>query len=221
MLQLAEMMGLSLARRVIGRDAKTHVIGQFDELLIAEASAAGTPLVGRTLKQIRLRDHVNITVSGVWERGRYQNAGPDTLITENTVLVLAGTRQQLDEYDSLFCIYHASDVPIVIIGFGRVGSATARGLAQQAIDYRIVEKNARQKHNDDKLIVGDAADLEILKNAGIMESSAVVITTHDDALNVYLTLYCRRLRGHSDHQPSDARAQRSHLAPRRRRFRDL
>lgn len=193
-LELAEMMGRALARRVIGRDAKTHVIGQFDELLIAEASAAGTPLVGRTLKEIRLRDHVNITVSGVWERGRYQNAGPNTLITDNTVLVLAGTREQLDEYDSLFCIYHASDVPIVILGFGRVGSATARGLAQQAIDCRIVEKNFEQKHDDDRLIVGDAADLEILKQAGIMETSAVVITTHDDALNVYLTLYCRRLR---------------------------
>ena len=28
-----------------------------------------------------------------------------------------------------------------------------------------------------------------------MESPAVVITTHDDDVNVYLTLYCRRLRG--------------------------
>ena len=27
-----------------------------------------------------------------------------------------------------------------------------------------------------------------------MTTSAVVITTHDDAVNVYLTLYCRRLR---------------------------
>ncbi|QDV86227.1 potassium channel family protein [Planctomycetes bacterium TBK1r] len=192
-LQLAEMMGRSLARRVIGRDAKSHVIGQFDDLLIAEASAARTPLVGRTLREIRLRDHVNISVSGVWERGRYQNAGPDTLITENTVLVLAGTRAQLEEYDSLFCIYHLSNVPVVILGFGRVGSATARGLDQQGIDFRIVEKNEKRKF-DDRLIVGDAADLEILKQAGIMETSAVVITTHDDALNVYLTLYCRRLR---------------------------
>ncbi|MEZ6152920.1 MAG: NAD-binding protein [Pirellulaceae bacterium] len=192
-LQLAEMMGQSLARRVIGRDAQTHVIGQFGDLLIAEASAARTPLVGRTLRDIRLRDHVNITVSGVWERGRYQNAGPDTLITENTVLVLAGTRSQLDEYDSLFCIYHANDVPIVILGLGRVGAATARALDQQAVAYRIVEKKVKLKH-DDRLIVGDAADLEVLKKAGIMETSAVVITTHDDALNVYLTLYCRRLR---------------------------
>ncbi len=193
-LELAEMMGRSLARRVIGRDAKTHVIGQFDELLIAEASAAGTPLIGRTLREIRLRDHVSLNVSGVWERGRYQNAGPDTRITDNTVLVLAGSREQLAEYDALFCIYHASDVPIVIIGFGRVGSATARELAQQQIEYRIVEKEVKQKDDDGRLIVGDAADLEILKQAGIMETPAVVITTHDDALNVYLTLYCRRLR---------------------------
>ena len=192
-LRLAEMMGQSLARRVIGRDARSHVIGQFDKLLIAEASAAKTPLVGRTLRDIRLRDHVNITVSGVWERGSYQNAGPDTLITESTVLVLAGTRGQLDEYDSLFCIYHANDVPIVILGFGRVGAATARALDQQEVGYRIVEKKPKQKH-DDRLVIGDAADLEILKQAGIMQTSAVVITTHDDALNVYLTLYCRRLR---------------------------
>ncbi|HWQ91548.1 MAG TPA: potassium channel family protein, partial [Clostridia bacterium] len=47
-IQLAEMMGLSLARRIIGVDARAHVIGEFGELLIAEATAAGTPLAGLT-----------------------------------------------------------------------------------------------------------------------------------------------------------------------------
>ena len=51
-LQLAAMMGKSLARRVIGQDTKTHVIGQFDGLLIAEAGVSGTPLVGRRLREI-------------------------------------------------------------------------------------------------------------------------------------------------------------------------
>ena len=194
-LQLAEMMGQSLARRVIGRDAKTHVIGQFDGLLIAEASAMGTPLVGRTLRDIRLRDHVNINVAGVWERGRFETAGPDTRITPNTVLVLAGSRHQLTEYDGLFCIYRSSEEPVVILGGGRVGTATARALAEQGIDYRIVEKDAQRIADKEKHILGDAADLETLKEAGIMKSPAVVITTHDDAVNVYLALYCRRLRG--------------------------
>jgi voltage-gated potassium channel len=46
----------------------------------------------------------------------------------------------------------------------------------------------------EKYIVGDAAELEILEQAGIRETPSVVITTHDDDMNVYLTIYCRRLR---------------------------
>lgn len=191
--RLAEMIGQSLARRVLGRDAKTHEIGQFDSLVIAEASAAGTPLVGRTLREIRLRDHVNITVAGVWERGNFKTVVPETRINQNTVLVLAGSRSQLQEYDGFFCIYHSSDIPVVVLGGGRVGSATARALKDQGIDYRIVEK-APDRLTDDHYIVGDAADLKTLEEAGIMKTPVVVVTTHDDDLNVYLTLYCRRLR---------------------------
>ncbi len=193
-LQLAEMLGHSLAWRIIGRDAKTHVIGQFDDLLIAEASAANTPLVGRTLQEIRLPDHVKVNVVGIWERGRFETARASTCISQHDVLVLAGTRTQLDEYDALFCIYHASDDPVVILGGGRVGRACARALKEQNIAYRIVEKHPDRVHDDGHYIRGDAADLEILKQAGIDKAPAVAITTHDDDMNVYLTLYCRRLR---------------------------
>lgn len=193
-LQLAEMLGQALARRVIGRDAQAHVIGRFDGLLIAEATAAGTPLVDRKLSEIRLRDHVNVIVAGVWERGRFETAGPDTKVTASTVLVLAGSRQQLDDYNGLFCIYRISDEPVVILGGGRVGLATARGLAEQGFDYRIVERDEERIGDEEHYIHGNAAELATLKRAGIMESSAVVITTNDDSVNVYLTLYCRRLR---------------------------
>jgi Trk K+ transport system NAD-binding subunit len=193
-LRLAEMLGHAMARRVIGRDAKAHVIGEFDGLKIAEASAAGTPLVNRTLRAIRLPEHVNLNVAGVWERGRFFTAGPDTKILPSTVFVLAGTQQQLDEYNSLFCIYHASDEPVVILGGGRVGRATAAALAKENIEYWIVEKLPDRVRDNDRLIVGDAADIEVLHKAGIKKSPVVVVTTHDDDLNVYLTLYCRRIR---------------------------
>jgi Trk K+ transport system NAD-binding subunit len=42
--------------------------------------------------------------------------------------------------------------------------------------------------------VGNAADLETLEAAGIREAPTVVVTTADDATNIYLTIYCRRLR---------------------------
>jgi Trk K+ transport system NAD-binding subunit len=193
-LQLAEMMGQGLARRVTGRDAKSHVIGQFGELLIAEAGAVGTPMVGRTLREIRLPDHANVNVIGVWERGEFRSAGPNTKILSSTVLILAGTRLQLDHYDGLFCIYNTRDKPVVIIGGGRVGSACAHALASEQVDYRIIDLAHHPGFDPDKFVQGDAADLQVLEKAGLFESPAVVVTTHDDDMNVYLTLYCRKLR---------------------------
>jgi Trk K+ transport system NAD-binding subunit len=193
-LQLAEMLGQALARRVTGRDARSHVVGKFDSLLIAEASAANTPLVGRTLRDIRLPDHCSVNVVGVWERGVFVSAGPDTMVQPNTVLLLAGTRAQLDEYDALFCIYKASQDPVVILGGGRVGQSVAKALATQRIDYRIVEKSPTPALDEQHLVHGDAAELKVLEAAGIMNAPAVVVTTHDDDLNIYLSIYCRRLR---------------------------
>jgi Trk K+ transport system NAD-binding subunit len=110
------------------------------------------------------------------------------------VLLLAGTRAQLDDYDGLFCIYNASDKPVVIIGGGRVGSACARALAADDVDYRVIDKAQHVAIEPERFVLGDAADLQVLRQAGLLESPAVVITTHDDDMNVYLTLYCRRLR---------------------------
>ena len=43
-------------------------------------------------------------------------------------------------------------------------------------------------------VVGDAGDPEVLKQAGLHEAPAVLVTTHDDNLNIYLTIYCRSVR---------------------------
>lgn len=57
-----------------------------------------------------------------------------------------------------------------------------------------MEKDPERVHNPGHYVVGSAADLEVLERAGIREAPTVIITTNDDATNVYLTIYCRRLR---------------------------
>jgi voltage-gated potassium channel len=57
-----------------------------------------------------------------------------------------------------------------------------------------VEQRPERNRDPDKYIIGDAAEFDVLKRAGIMETSSVIVTTHDDDTNVYLTIYCRRLR---------------------------
>ncbi len=193
-LRLEEMIGQSFARRTLGGDAKSHMIGKFDELLIAEATAHDTPLVGKTLRESGLRQNLGITVVGVWERGRFEPARAETMINNHTVLVLAGSKEHMTRYDELFCIYNVSSEPVVIVGGGRVGRATARALARRNVDYRIVEPRAERVSDPEKCVIGSAADLEVLEKAGIRKTSTVIITPHDDDLNVYLTIYCRQLR---------------------------
>lgn len=193
-LQLGEFMGQSLARRTIGGDALAHEIGRFGDLIIAEATASGTPLVGRSLAENKLREITGTTAVGVWERGEFILAGPDTRLTEHSVLILAGTEDQIAKYNAMFCIYHNAGAPVVIIGGGRVGRATGRTLAARGLDFRIVESRPDRIRDKQRYVLGDAAAYEVIETAGIMQAPAVIITPHEDDTNIYLTIYCRRLR---------------------------
>ena len=194
--QFMKMLGESLARRTLGMSMGANVIGRFDQLLIAEAPAMRTPLVGKTLIQSNLREKTGVTVVGLWERGRFKMPQPETQIDSTTVLVLAGSAEQFNKYDEIFSIYriyHTTDAPILILGGGRVGRAAAQILEERQIVYKIVEKNPKFIRNN-KYIQGNAADLDTLTRAGIREAPSVIITTHDDSMNIYLTIYCRQLR---------------------------
>jgi len=192
-LNLADMMGKALARCMIGGDAVTHIVGSVDELLIAEANANRTPLVGKTLRENRLSD-LGVSVIGVWDRGDFQNATPDTVVGQNTILLLAGSAEQFAQYDEHFAIYNVSVKPVVILGGGRVGLAAARALATRGVDYRIIEREPGMAHDAERTIVGDATDPQVLREAGLDDAPAVLVTTHDDNLNIYTTIYCRSVR---------------------------
>ncbi len=193
-LQLGEMMGQAIARRVVGGELQGYPIGQFGDLLIVETTVRNTLLVGRTLRELALREQVGVNVLGLWQRGIFHTAQPEALITENTILVIAGTQPQIAAFTERFYQPQPIHTPAVIIGAGRVGRAAARALAAHGLDYRIVEKAPERIRDPEKYILGDAAELDILERAGIRETTMIIITTHDDDLNIYLTIYCRRLR---------------------------
>ena len=192
-LNLADMMGKALARCMVGGDALTHVVGSVDELLIAEANANRTPLVGKTLRENRLSD-LGVSVIGLWDRGDFQNATAETVVGQNTILLLAGSAEQLAQYDEHFAIYNVSVKPVVILGGGRVGQAAAHALAARGVDYRIIERDLGMTHDPKRTIIGDATDPQVLRQAGLDDAPAVLVTTHDDNLNIYATIYCRSVR---------------------------
>ena len=195
--QFMKMLGKSLARRTLGVSMGANVIGKFEQLLIAEAPAMRTPLEGKTLIESNLREKTGITVVGMWERGRFEIPHPQTRINSSTVLLLAGSAEQLNKYDEIFSvyrIYHTANAPVLILGGGRVGRAAAEALEERQVAYKVVDKNLKLIENNENYIHGDAADINTLYRAGIREAPSVIITTHNDAMNIYLTIYCRKLR---------------------------
>jgi Trk K+ transport system NAD-binding subunit len=192
-IRLSELIAQALSRATTGGDAVAHVVAEVDEVLIAEAGAARTPLVGKPLREAHLRD-LGISVIGMWDRGVFTLTRPDTVIGEHAHLLLAGSREQLDAYNEQFAIYNVSGEPALILGGGRVGRATAAALRERGMQARIVESNPAHVTDPAHTIIGDAARLETLEQAGIRTTPAVLITTHDDNLNIYLTIFCRSLR---------------------------
>lgn len=193
-IQLGQMLGKSLSRRTISQDSRVHLVGRFEELIIAEATADGTPLVGKTIGESKIREELNINIVGIWERGKFIKPTPNTLIHDQSVLLLAGSVDQLRSYDEHMAIYGSNDKPIIIIGAGRVGRGTAEAFEERGMDYRIIEKNPERIRNKEKYLLGSGEDLDVLKKAGIEDAPCIIITTHDDDMNIYLTIYARRLR---------------------------
>lgn len=192
-LRLGKMLGEAMARRVLGVDARSRVIGRFGPLLIAEADVADAPFVGRTLRDAALRDRCNVNVVGVWERGEFSLAGPDTVLGPDTILIMAGSAEQLAAYDEAYGTDRRIDAPVVIVGGGRVGRAASAVLGAEGFEHRIVESDPDRIRDPRTYVLGDAGDVDVLEAAGLREASAVLVTTGEDDINVYLTLYCRKL----------------------------
>jgi Trk K+ transport system NAD-binding subunit len=170
------------------------VIGEFAGLKIAEAGVVGTAMVGRTLSDLALRARLGIGIIGVWERGEFSIAAGDTVLRDSTLLLLAGTADQLAAFDTEYAIGTHDSLHAVIIGGGRVGRAIGNALGEEGMSFTIIEQLAERVRPGVRYVVGDAADRSVLEEAGIDEAGAILITTHDDDVNVYLTRYCRGLR---------------------------
>lgn len=195
--QFRKALGRSLTRRVMTGKLALSTLTTLGPLVIAEAPVKQTSLTGLTLRQSGLRSRYGINVIGMWNKGNFEFPTPDTEFSEQMVLVIAGTREQMEGFTRALFIEPAATAtgPVLVLGGGRVGMAAARALHDRGVDVVIVDKrNIAPLVPGIRVQVGDAADLVTLKAAGIETAPSIIITTHDDDINIYLTIYCRRIR---------------------------
>lgn len=196
-LPLKQWLGEQLSNRINAQSAGLYPIGVYEDLRIADLPVHNTPLANKTIRETQLRNLTGVSIVGVWERGRLAAALPDKKLSGQHVLVIAGTEEQLSELDDMLVIYDVNPNAVLLIGGGTVGAAAARALKDKGVRVHLVERDARRCHllrnTCDRVFHGDASDYDLLQEAGISEAPSVLLTTNDDAINVYLTSYCRRL----------------------------
>ncbi|MBD3404414.1 potassium channel protein [candidate division GN15 bacterium] len=91
------------------------------------------------------------------------------------------------------------DNHFIVAGYGRVGRRVAHEFAKQQVPFVVIEKDDTSVdhllHEGYLFIQGDATEEDVLHKAGIDTARTLISTLPDEALNVYLTLTARHMRG--------------------------
>jgi voltage-gated potassium channel len=195
-LPLKRRLGESLANRVDTGRAEAHVIGSFRTVHIAELPVHDTAFAGQLVRDTRLRERTGLSVVGLWERGKLRPAFPDTEIRSDGVMVVAGRAAQIAALDAVLP-RDGKTAPVLVIGAGKVGQAAAKALKRKGLAVHVLDRESQALQalaaEVDAVHAGDAADRELIERAGIHRVASVLLTTNDDAMNIYLAVFCRRL----------------------------
>ncbi len=198
-LPLKQILGEHLANRISVGEERAHIVREFDDWLVVEFTVNNTRLEGVKLRDTNLREATGVNIVGVWERGRLIMADPNKELSDFSVPVAIGTRAQVDKLEVFLDGGEAEPVPdsVLIIGGGKVGCSAAAALKQKGVTVFIIDCLKELKEGlsqvADRVTIGDAADRETLMRGGLSEASLVILSTNDDAVNIYLSIYCRRL----------------------------
>ena len=196
-LPLKHQLGEYLANRVDAGQLEAHVVGEFKGLQIAEFAVRDTVFAGSTIRDMKLRQTTGLSVVGFWERGKLRPAYPNTAIQPDSLLVVAGTSSQIGALNALLPKRADLSAPVVVIGAGKVGQAAVHALTRKGLRVHLIDRTdavlAPLARVVEGVFAGDASDREVLERAGILEARSVVLTTNEDAMNIYLAVYCRRL----------------------------
>lgn len=151
-----------------------------------------------SIADAKLRERTGATVVGLW-KGSTLNLNPSSkeVITENSALILMGTKKQLDAAKELsICRVDGTSCAIqghyIVAGFGDVGKRVTKVLRSKGIERLVV---IDRKKGD---IIGTSTDRNVLKEAGISEASTLIITLNNDLDSIYTALVARKLNSNID-----------------------
>jgi Trk K+ transport system NAD-binding subunit len=152
----------------------------------------GSELVDLRIRDTDLRERTGANIIGAWIDGELQlPPDPDALIRPNTVLLVSGPHEALEELSEFTRRPRTfrGDRRVLIAGHGEVGKAARSVIVEEDIEVVTIDI-----HDHDGVdIVGDASSREVLLEADIETAGAIIVGLPDDSLGLLTTVWSRSL----------------------------
>ena len=191
-IDIGHKAAMPITHRLVGTTPLIGSLRIFELPILGESG-----INGLSIEEAQIRERTGATIIGMWKRSKLTfNPSVSEIITDTTVLLLIGTKKQLDAAKELsMCRLDGSYCAIrghyIVAGYGDVGKRASKVLRSNGIEHIIIDT-----HQGD--VVGNSADRTILKQAGITEASTLLVTINNDLDAIYTTLVARKLNPHID-----------------------
>jgi Trk K+ transport system NAD-binding subunit len=148
---------------------------------------AESPLAGKTLGELKLRERHGVSLIGQWLGGVFTTTkGPLTRVEPGAILVAVGAHANLEVVERMAMPIRRAG-PIVLAGFGAVGQKVVEMLHDAGETCIVIDRVAAPGVD----LVGSVLEPSMLQRARLREASAVVLALSDDSESVFATAVVR------------------------------
>ncbi len=186
----AHVLGAALASQASTRISPPaegmHLLGT--KIGMAEFRVrAESPLAGKTLGELKLRERHGVSLIGQWLSGAFTTTkGPQTVVEAGAILVAVGAHANLEVVERMAMPIRRAG-PIVLAGFGAVGQKVVEMLHDAGETCIVIDRLAIPGVD----LVGSVLERDMLDKAKLREASAVVLALSDDSESVFATAVVR------------------------------
>lgn len=186
----SHVLGAALASRASTRISPPaegmHLLGT--KVGMAEFRVgAGSPLAGKKLGDLHLREEHGVSVIGQWYGGVFTTTkGPETRVQSGAILVAVGLHANLEKVERMAMPIRRSG-PIVVAGYGAVGKKVAEMLHDAGEECVVIDRISVPGVD----VVGNVLEQTILDRARVREASAVILALSDDSESMFATAAVR------------------------------
>jgi len=189
-----QIMGESLGLRAAGTYAEKlqqAIEVESDLSITGLLIENGSELIGQTIREADVLDKIGITIVGAWIGGQFIiTPRPDTVIKENTILLVASKKKSFETLQIRQIPAHDKDEPrVVVCGYGSVGQSVVETLQAEGMEVESIDITPK----DGVDIVGDITDPATFKRANVENARSVVLSIDEDTTTIYATLILNEL----------------------------